>query len=632
MTKNDIFISFFKNLKNFDEKQGIIYISDVISYKFTYLMEDVMKILVLGNGFDLDHGLPTSYYDFMNFCNKLLSKYDSPTYIELKGLKLEQLAYMEELKSNEVLRNKMISLLKDNCLFRYFNRHIERYGKNWVDLETIIKSIVNEFKSVEDEFYRSNQSKYSADTEHRVHQLIQDLQLKNIDGAKLSELALSRIQETLSKNLSDFSLALELYIYHFINNTPIDGISPDIVNFDANRVIIFNYSNTYERIYGGVHWNESIDYVHGKATQDSPTSASIILGITSPNSNISNHNNYVEFEKYFQRITKKTGSNYRKWLQEKLQDKEKIEVAFFGHSLDSSDIDIIKDLIYSEKSAITIYYYDDISYKQIVSNLIDILGKEQLIEQVSGTNPKISFVPQAKHRSNSSGGVEITRDIQAIYKLHELSKTEVDTLFNKIKLKYITRDLSYFYSQRKAISLFDALGEYQLDEFDTKEYLSICKQLYCEEIFGNPKRHDYNDWRKYSDIFGLEECPPNTKDLIDKINRHNKRRYKKKQQKQNPYLILLEKTTIEEMNECLIEILSEENPTDTYWKNVNDVIESSEHNKILEQVIQIVHLNDLPTHIRPRYKHFLDLYTEYNYGLWQYEQYLEDKKMSASTV
>ena len=33
-----------------------------------------MKILVLGNGFDLDHDLPTSYYDFMNFCNKVLNK------------------------------------------------------------------------------------------------------------------------------------------------------------------------------------------------------------------------------------------------------------------------------------------------------------------------------------------------------------------------------------------------------------------------------------------------------------------------------------------------------------------------------------------------------------------------------
>lgn len=31
-----------------------------------------MKILVLGNGFDLDHNLPTSYMDFLHFCNYVL--------------------------------------------------------------------------------------------------------------------------------------------------------------------------------------------------------------------------------------------------------------------------------------------------------------------------------------------------------------------------------------------------------------------------------------------------------------------------------------------------------------------------------------------------------------------------------
>jgi hypothetical protein len=31
------------------------------------LYEERMKILVIGNGFDLAHGLPTRYDDFMNF-------------------------------------------------------------------------------------------------------------------------------------------------------------------------------------------------------------------------------------------------------------------------------------------------------------------------------------------------------------------------------------------------------------------------------------------------------------------------------------------------------------------------------------------------------------------------------------
>lgn len=32
-----------------------------------------MKILVIGNGFDIDHGLATSYREFLNFCNAVLN-------------------------------------------------------------------------------------------------------------------------------------------------------------------------------------------------------------------------------------------------------------------------------------------------------------------------------------------------------------------------------------------------------------------------------------------------------------------------------------------------------------------------------------------------------------------------------
>ena len=33
------------------------------------MAERETKILIIGNGFDLAHGLPTAYKDFMQFCN-----------------------------------------------------------------------------------------------------------------------------------------------------------------------------------------------------------------------------------------------------------------------------------------------------------------------------------------------------------------------------------------------------------------------------------------------------------------------------------------------------------------------------------------------------------------------------------
>ncbi len=36
-----------------------------------------MNILVIGNGFDLAHGLPTKYGDFLEFCGGIRNNYNS---------------------------------------------------------------------------------------------------------------------------------------------------------------------------------------------------------------------------------------------------------------------------------------------------------------------------------------------------------------------------------------------------------------------------------------------------------------------------------------------------------------------------------------------------------------------------
>ena len=37
----------------------------------------IMKILLLGNGFDLEHKLPTTYRDFLDFCKSVIAIYTS---------------------------------------------------------------------------------------------------------------------------------------------------------------------------------------------------------------------------------------------------------------------------------------------------------------------------------------------------------------------------------------------------------------------------------------------------------------------------------------------------------------------------------------------------------------------------
>ena len=60
-----------------------------------------MKILVLGNGFDIDHNLPTGYMDFLNFCNYVLDmdNPESPYKAKLSDYQLEYIKVLEQPKT-----------------------------------------------------------------------------------------------------------------------------------------------------------------------------------------------------------------------------------------------------------------------------------------------------------------------------------------------------------------------------------------------------------------------------------------------------------------------------------------------------------------------------------------------------
>ena len=49
------------------------------------------KILLIGNGFDLAHGLPTSYSYFLDFCDKVEKKFNFQSGINEKDYKTNEL-------------------------------------------------------------------------------------------------------------------------------------------------------------------------------------------------------------------------------------------------------------------------------------------------------------------------------------------------------------------------------------------------------------------------------------------------------------------------------------------------------------------------------------------------------------
>ena len=579
-----------------------------------------MKILVLGNGFDLDHDLPTSYSDFLNFCNCVLSmdtaKYDS----EKRELKESQISYICKLEEDTDLKSRFTDLLKNNHLLNYFNIQKIKTGKNWIDLEREIKSIISEFRIVEAELKKSNQSSCALSKEHKIQSVLRELGLNGLGGKELNAIKLAAIHHDLCVCLDRFSRALEMYIYNFINQTDVTGVSPDIIDFDANRVLTFNYSDTYERVYGGIHWNEEVDHIHGSAKEFAEDDSNIILGVTS-DSGISSE--YVEFEKYFQRITKQTRSNYKRWLESGLGKKERIEITFFGHSLDATDGDVIKDMVMHEKSLITIFYYDNSAYKQIVANLIEIIGKDKLVDFIYGEQPKIRFIKQQEHQKNSTAGLEITRDIRKLYRLYELSKEEIMTLIEKVKKKVELKDQSYFYSQAKVISIFEALCFHKIISKDVEKYAEICSLLDYEVTNqGRLKYYDEEEWVDYAPWGAEIPCDSLTVKLIELVNTDNKKRYDRAKS-QMPYYDIMQMTSAQEIKDALLEAFKIEKPTDAYWKQLDQLIGSMPENKLLENALELIDKEELPLEIRARFKHFDMAYWEMDFNIQYNRQMME---------
>ena len=589
-------------------------------YKFFLKGLDIMKILVLGNGFDLDHNLPTSYMDFLNFCNYVLDM-DNPDSIAIQKLKPSQIKYAEVLKSCEPIKSTFLSFLKNNHLLSYFNTKVATQGVNWIDFEREIKSIVNEFKTIEFKLKQSNKYCYHTDSNHKVHQILEALDLSNVDRELWNEISLSAIHKDLCHSLNSFSSALEYYISYFVNETPHEGVSPDIIDFQANKVLTFNYSNTYERLYGGIRWDESIDHVHGLANTNLYNEPNIILGITTYEENLQNY--YVEFEKYFQRITKRTGNEYKKWLQQRKGINEKIEVMFFGHSLDATDSDIIRDLISHDNSVVKIYYFNEQTHQQIVANLIEIIGKDNLIESVSGANPKIEFVKQREHRIDNTAGIEITRDIRLIYGIHRLQNNEINNLLSKLKTKIKEKDLSYFYSQKKVISLFEAIKYYELEIAEQDTFFEICKKLDFEKRKnGKVKFYDEEEWYDHTPWGEEIPCDKETTFLINRINNSNKKRFQETETSK-PYAKILTMESSNEIKDALIELFKEDNPNDIYWKQLEELFGLMYKNSFFEDALVLIEQETLPLSVSSKFKYFKNEYYEHCFNI-DYEKQMAE--------
>ncbi len=135
---------------------------------------------------------------------------------------------------------------------------------------------------------------------------------------------------------------------------------------------------------------------------------------------------FIAFKKYYQRIFKGTGCKYKDWLDIMHEDYKEMQIKLekrameisgffskkqikkqvkreylnkhnlyiFGHSLDVTDKDILRDLILNNILHTTIFYHSKEELGKKIANLVKIIGQDELIKRTGGNTKIIEFVQQ----------------------------------------------------------------------------------------------------------------------------------------------------------------------------------------------------------------------------------------------
>lgn len=414
-----------------------------------------MELLVIGNGFDLEHEFPTRYTDFLKYCKTY--KNDDP------------------ISDIESMNQEFDDFIQNNVWLKYFLTVTDLDDdKTWIDFEKEIAKVINaaEEKPSCLSISKTRTGKVQIRTEVESTEFISFLSILDVGNWSKSagDRALTITTDIegidcvksfidfIYQELRNFARAFEIYCLH-INEVELTNPvvsctlkkeleqiqekirssqpSGRMITYTSNSqavlkhqekvkefkkkqselsskikkrdylslskfdcVLSFNYTNTYERLYG----NEKTKYcyIHGKA-QDDRSQTNLIFGIDDNLKQGEENQNFewVKFKKYFQRIILKTGSEYKDWLLPDRSGSHEEHVAHIvGHSLDRTDFDVLYEIFTNPDFKIIIYYYSQPDFEEKVQQVIKLLsykgmsGRDELIKRVHGSKWTIKFVDQ----------------------------------------------------------------------------------------------------------------------------------------------------------------------------------------------------------------------------------------------
>lgn len=491
-----------------------------------------MQILMLGNGFDIEHKLPTQYKDFLEFTKEFLQIITSEDKSQsIAGITdSKRKSFFEKIFSGEKeeIRATLERSVKDNKWIQYFLKNQVYLRENWIDFESEISKIIVLLEKAKKSY--ENVAAFPTERVPCPKEFVffckEMWKLgKNGEVSHISGEVFYHSKEELLADLNKLIKALEIYLADYVGTLEVNIYNRDIAKLNPTHVLSFNYTNTYERVYDNGCRNIQYDFIHGQAMKNNSDASNMVLGIDEYfiEEERSKNVEFIEFQKYYQRMQKKTKCDYKEWKEKitevrKQNKKEKVELYIFGHSLDSTDKDVLLEFLQNDGITTTIFYYNQTAYERCLANLVKILGANELAAQMYGKEKTIKFVQQAPSEKIENSEFDIKNDTLKIYRLAEFDDTQITNLIEKVQKKIMSREMEYFSSQERVISLFDALNAWGLCSKQQKEILlEIAKGFASAEKL---LHHNSEKWHDY-DYRGDTGCPRETFKFLSAVNKYN---------------------------------------------------------------------------------------------------------------
>lgn len=338
-----------------------------------------------------------------NFFKENYSKYTKSWYENNKNIK--------EVNDDKIINSyrAFFDQFSDNIILRFILLNKLKID-NWNNLESQISQLASGITIIKESLkeqdlsfiYNDINSQTDYDKLQSAKNYFQNFQNSSHISFILEELAyqdnsdeisiysiLTRYNHRVEQSLNSLTLLLEFYLFYLDNiEDKIEIIKNNGVNIidsfgKIDNILTFNYTDTAEQKYNLD--KESIHYIHGRQNfiESSIDNNHLVFGIED-NDNIVN-NDLVNYQKTFQRIIKKTGFKYKKFIDpSSLKNFDICRIIIFGHSLDILDKEIFldffnKDLQKATKVEFFVLYFGNDDLKSKVRNLSTFLGKDTLV-------------------------------------------------------------------------------------------------------------------------------------------------------------------------------------------------------------------------------------------------------------